>query len=492
MENTSLTTITTDSSDYIVEESVQKNIQDDLLLNKSNQNDNDILENPVERKPRINILSYNRSCNGDDINDIPIGMVGLLNLGNTCYMNSILQCLFNINSFQNIFVDNHIIKYIYPNVINQLSETNKNNISVIWGKTQCTLTYQMHKLISTVWADVTKIISPNNFRILFGKKIQNFQSYQHQDSQEALICILDTIHIELEEQVNIDYNFIPESYLDKFQEINKQELSDIDICLLEDEYPDIYELFSIKRALDSFNKKSYSVITKLFQNVISSTLQCPKCNFHTYNFDPTNIIIVQIPTNNSSINMKVINDKINKLGDIDDNKKSQIRQYLISKQLQNNNFTLDECFNQLTQVERLDDSEKWMCPNCEVKVNALKQLNIWLPSKIMIVLIKRFMTEFINGEIIFRKLDNLIEFPIEDFNISPYLSNLSKQIGNFTYDLVAISNQIGRLEGGHYYSYIKSMTDGNWYCLDDDNIKPISIDDIITPNAYILFYKLRE
>jgi hypothetical protein len=92
----------------------------------------------------------------------------------------------------------------------------------------------------------------------------------------------------------------------------------------------------------------------------------------------------------------------------------------------------------------------------------------------------------------FKKLDNLIEFPIEDFNINPYLSKFSKNIGNFTYDLVAISNQIGRLEGGHYYSYVKSMTDGKWYCLDDDNVTLINEDDITTSNAYILFYRLRE
>jgi len=481
MNNTGLT-VDDDSLDCKIEESIKKNIQDEL-------------ESTVEIKKKNNImhkLSYKRSCINIDTNDIPIGLVGLLNLGNTCYMNSILQCLFNINSFKNIFVSNQIVKSTYYNVIKQLSEINTNNISVIWDKTQYTLTYQMHKLINTVWANITKTISPNNFRKLFGIKIRNFQSYDHQDSQEALICILDTIHIELEEEVDIDYKFIPESYLNIFQEINKNKLSDIDICMLENEYPNIYELYSIKRALDSFNKKSYSVITKLFQNVISSTLQCPECNFHTYNFDPTNIIIVQIPTNNISIDYNSIDDKINKMSNIDDDKKLQIRQFLINRELQNSNFTLDECFDQLTKVERLDDSEKWECPNCNIKVNALKQLNIWLPSKIMIVLIKRFMTNFINGYIMFKKLDNLIEFPIEDFNINKYLSNFSKQIGSFTYDLVAVSNQIGRLEGGHYYSYIKSMTDGNWYCLDDDNITSINIENIITPNAYILFYKLRE
>ena len=75
----------------------------------------------------------------------------------------------------------------------------------------------------------------------------------------------------------------------KTKQMEESKLSDIDCCKLETEVPNVWELFCLKKSLDSYNKKSYSFVTERFQNFMSSTLQCPDCNFHTYSFDPTYI-----------------------------------------------------------------------------------------------------------------------------------------------------------------------------------------------------------
>jgi ubiquitin C-terminal hydrolase len=58
------------------------------------------------------------------------------------------------------------------------------------------------------------------------------------------------------------------------------------------------------------------------------------------------------------------------------------------------------------------------------------------------------------------------------------------------YELYAVCNHIGSDMGsGHYTAHCKNSVNKKWYNYDDTMVKEISEDAIITPNAYILFYK---
>ena len=422
----------------------------------------------------------------------PLGVVGLTNLGNTCYMNSVLQCLFNTPDFNTLSMDNDIVRELYPYIIKTVDEPDKKNYSVVLAKTQLTITFQMYKLMKAIWSNQTKHIRPINFRNVFANKIDGFQSFEQQDCQEALLCILDTIHTELQKPVDIEYNFIPEEYKKYIDIIEKKKLSDIECCGLEMQYPDIWELLSIKRTLDKHNGKTYSHISKLFQNVVSSTLQCPDCCYHTYNFDPSIILTIPIP-NERKVNMEAVNEKMSKLpSTLPAEKLEQIRKHIIMAECQSNKFTLNECFENLVQTEKLDEENKWHCPNCDLKVCAWKKFNIWIPSKVMIIQIKRFVHNISSAGYSATKLNNMVEYPINDFNINKYMSDFSSKLGNYTYDLYAVSNHIGNMNGGHYFAFVKSQTNNKWYCADDDNITEMEESDVLTQNAYMLFYKLRE
>jgi ubiquitin carboxyl-terminal hydrolase 4/11/15 len=136
-------------------------------------------------------------------------------------------------------------------------------------------------------------------------------------------------------------------------------------------------------------------------------------------------------------------------------------------------------------VEFLDNDEKWHCPNCDKKVKAAKKMDIWLPAHTMIIHLKRFDH---NGN----KINNVITFPINDFNINPYMAEYSKKLSTYNYNLIGVVNHIGSMNGGHYFSHVKSITDNNWYCINDDDIIKITESDIISENAYILFYQIHS
>jgi hypothetical protein len=180
---------------------------------------------------------------------------------------------------------------------------------------------------------------------------------------------------------------------------------------------------------------------------------------------------------------------------LNETQRKMIENHLINRQISESNqkFTLNDCFQIMNNIEQLDETNMWKCPNCNIKVNAHKQLSIWIPSKIMIIQLKRFICNFSSdGVYTDRKINSLIEYPLSGLNINPYMSEYAEQFGNFTYDLFAVSNHVGQMRGGHYFSFVKSIADNNWYCLDDNVVSSMSEDEVLSSNAYMLFYKLRE
>ena len=59
------------------------------------------------------------------------------------------------------------------------------------------------------------------------------------------------------------------------------------------------------------------------------------------------------------------------------------------------------------------------------------------------------------------------------------------------YDLYAVSNQFGSLEGGHYTAFAKNALYNKWYHFDDTDVTRVSEADVVTKAAYVLFYRMR-
>ena len=108
-------------------------------------------------------------------------------------------------------------------------------------------------------------------------------------------------------------------------------------------------------------------------------------------------------------------------------------------------------------------------------------MELYAINEIMIIHLKRFRNN--------RKIDNLIEFPLEGLDLGNYLPNKNEK---YIYDLFAVANHIGGLQGGHYFAYCKNFIDGEWYEFNDSNVSKISEKNVVTDNAYVLFYKRKR
>jgi ubiquitin C-terminal hydrolase len=312
-------------SDSNLDEELLSICSDSEIINIDSSSDSDLnsesdieieLDEHIEKIKEINQM-HKSEPNYKILDDVdkPLGISGLINLGNTCYMNSIIQCLLNAPKFKDKIANPHIIKELYNYVVNTLDISDRTNYSMILAKSQLTITFQLFKIFNLIWKDQSKHITPTNFKKIFSHKIVNFQNFNQHDAQEALICILDTIHSETETKIDIKYNIFTEEYLILFKQMEEQQLSDIECCKMEFTFPDIWELFSLKKTIDRYNINSYSSITHTFQNIISSTLECPECNYHSYNFDPTIILSIQIPTE-LLVDIDEINSNISKIPNI--------------------------------------------------------------------------------------------------------------------------------------------------------------------------------
>lgn len=168
--------------------------------------------------------------------------------------------------------------------------------------------------------------------------------------------------------------------------------------------------------------------------------------------------------------------------DLDKNLKSTIYEPICYYTLpipNKENIDLYDCLDLYTDLEKMNEENKWYDEKSKEYIECYKEIKFWSTPKVLIIVLKRFLND---GS----KISNLIDFPIKNLNINKYCVGYSKRSN--IYDLVGISNHIGNLNSGHYYAYCKNIEDNKWYEFNDTNVRKMNKEEIITENAYCLFY----
>ena len=164
-------------------------------------------------------------------------------------------------------------------------------------------------------------------------------------------------------------------------------------------------------------------------------------------------------------------------------------QFKIYKNIDNSGvkqIPLSRCFENFMKWEELGNQDKYCCPNCNTQQNAKKKIQIDRCPHILIIHLKRFDENK-------KKIEIKIDYPIEGLNMEKYVFNNSDDNYPMKYDLFAITCHIGNKGFGHYYSICKNVFKKKWYKIDDNKITEINnINDIITKDAYVLFYRRRH
>ena len=184
------------------------------------------------------------------------GIVGLFNLGNTCYMNCSLQCLSNTKDLTKYFLENNFL-----NEINLQTNFGSNGI----------LVKAYSDLINLMWFSKFIKINPNFFRISFCISTHKFMNNQQQDAMEFISILLNYLHEDLNRIKEKQYKII---------ENQKKEESDI---------------LASQRYYNYNLKRDNSIIIDLFNGQFQNIIKCNTCNIINKTYEVFNNISLPIP-----------------------------------------------------------------------------------------------------------------------------------------------------------------------------------------------------
>ena len=193
------------------------------------------------------------------------GTVGLSNLGNTCYMNSALQCVRSVEE---------LTKYFLSGVAS--TEVNRDNPLGNGGE----VAEAYYNLLNDIYNTKQTSVAPRQFKQTIGRHAPSFSGYGQQDSQEFLGFLLDGLQEDLSRVKKKPYIEKPDS---TDEMVNDPEA--------------IREMAA--KVWDITKKRDDSVIADLFTGMYKSTLVCPVCAKVSITFDPFNNLTLQLPIENS-------------------------------------------------------------------------------------------------------------------------------------------------------------------------------------------------
>lgn len=296
--------------------------------------------------------------------NITNGLTGLINQGNTCYMNSIIQCLSNCKDFRNLILNNNIIHLL----------NNSDNMFIAKNKLNNTLTFQLRKIFSHFWYNNFKVLELTSFRKIFCKKIQIFRNFNQHDSQEALLCIIDTIHEELAQ----DYNIFPKNKDIIFDSLKYYNDNNYDYDVLQIIQKDISKYLNFKSFVDFKNThKNYSDIYNIFEGRTITQLRCPisngiKANFESHFYFTLSMInndSVESSESQSNDNSSESNTSESNKNDSNENCTSSLSEY------SNNENELDKSYEKYKNLIKLNNYENESNKNYQIKSDSEKSNN---------------------------------------------------------------------------------------------------------------------
>jgi len=302
------------------------------------------------------------------------------------------------------------------------------------------ISYQIHKLFKVSLTLENAIITPSSLRYVCTKKDFSWGEQTQQDSCEFIQFLISNIEEEIGMKVEILTGL----------NINKK-----------------YKLYSVDVSIDSiistfdyynFIKKEFSPIKTLFTGLEETKTYCSVCGNKKNNNQTFSILQLPIPVEDSIETIDIY-----------------------------------KCLDKWSEKETLDNMNRMTCDFCGVKSNIIRQNYIYKTPKILIIQLKRFKRDMCG--MVSSKINNKVNYPVLDLDISNYISNSSpSKINsiNSRYNLFGINIHLDfeNIECGHYISIVKNRFDNNWYLFNDEK-DPIQINkehQIINKKAYMLFY----
>jgi ubiquitin C-terminal hydrolase len=412
-----------------------------------------------------------------------LGKCGLRNIGNTCYMNSILQLFLHCKPLISFLMkktklaDDNVTEiqqadyehYLYQSSIENAARDKRKRLGLgpdeevsinkkdIEAYSSLSVTNELAKIIDVFINKGASVIIPSSLKQTVDRKISIFRGNSQHDAHEYIIHILDMIieetGIESEPVINNVPSFIP-SYIYQL-EYYKNKLR---------ESESIEEKKKIMGLFNEYKKMNSSIMTKY--NGLKYMVDLYKKRYNPFIYQIQTILVHSSECNEcKNISSTYENTPVLEL------------------------YVSDSLVNSLNGLTKPETIENYKCSICNATRTINRICKIWRTPSVLFIYFKRFEV-LPNGRT--RKNNNEIDIPLT-IDLASYCdsSMITDNKVKRIYKLKGFSNHMGGRDAGHYTADCECIVDNEtWYHFDDSNVSRNTNKMIDTSNAYVLMYEL--
>ncbi|OXG41036.1 ubiquitin carboxyl-terminal hydrolase 8 [Cryptococcus neoformans Bt15] len=372
--------------------------------------------------------------------DVVLGITGLKNLGNTCYMNSTIQCLSATYPFSTFFLDGTFARSI--NKENPLGT--KGELAKAWAE-----------LLRVLWSEKYEFLSPMTFRKQITHFAPQFLGSDQHDSQEFLSFVLDGLH----EDLNRIKRKPPPVEMTPERE-----------AMLESAPPEV----ASEREWAIYRQRNDSLIVDLFQGQYRNRLECLTCHKTSTTYDAFMYMSLPVPSGKTKVVIQELIDEF-------------VKAEVMEKE---NAWYCPRCKTNRRASKTLTIARLPPVLLIQLKRFTTRDGLFWDKSETPVIFPIRGLdlTRYLPGPAGSSIGSGRQVGP--DGTFDP-----RAQVGPFKYDLYGVSNHMGTLSSGHYTAFVKSK-EGWKYC-EDSQVMPAQEKDVIVSLcsslkqiSFVVFFEL--
>ena len=326
----------------------QKKFNEEKLIQEKNFKQKEVILNQFKISLDQEKKDFEEKKKKEELSKLP-NLVGLQNIGATCYMNATLQALSNTKSLTDFF----LTKFKF--------DANAYNKK---------MANEYYKVLTNLWSDEKKNgdYPPYDFKQAISEENPLFAGIQANDSKDLINFLLERFHQELNyaKKSNNDNEIVNVNQMDEMQ--------------------------TLKVFISDYFNSNQSIIVDCFYGMLETKSKCSGCNITKYNFQIYSFL--EFP-------LQEVNNYMYQNGR---------RMSLLNNDGSNPDIDLLECFEYYQKIDLMNGQNQMYCNICNKNMDTFYGSNIYSLPNYLIINLNRGKGAVYECKVNFPENLNLLNF----------------------------------------------------------------------------------